>query len=161
MNYIIKSILVTMAMAAPAVSGAADKSVVVISKDGTQKELILPEVDRMEINTGGIVLLGKNGSRTETSYDDLDRVLIGADRSAIASITSPGEIAVWPTRTASDVNVSGANPETAITIHDMGGALRIRTVASADGTASIDLSQLQAGIYILHVDNHSVKLIKE
>lgn len=154
-------VIAAVALVLPSGASGAGQAVVVIAKDGTQHQVALADVDRMDIGTDRLTLSDRNGGSKEVAYADLDRVLIGADASSISEIVKPGEIAVWPTRVETAVNISGLGKGAVAKVYDLGGALRGQGRASSEGDVlTIDLSGAEAGVYIVNVENHSVKIIK-
>jgi len=78
-----------LTLASAGLADAAEKAVVVISADGTQRQELLTNVDRIEIGETSLTLKTVGGETRTTAYDELDRVLIGTEYSAIQQITSP------------------------------------------------------------------------
>lgn len=153
--------LVAVSVAILSVDIHAEQGVVVISKDGTQKEVPLAHVHRIDIGDSGITLHHKAGNPSEVAYENLDRLLIGAELSGIKEIVADGSMAVWPTRVTSDINVTGATNGAPIKVYSTSGALVASSTVGADSSATIDMSGVASGVYIITVGTHSVKFIKE
>lgn len=149
-----------LTLASAGLADAAEKAVVVISADGTQRQELLTNVDRIEIGETSLTLKTAGGETRTTAYDELDRVLIGTEYSAIQQITSPGDIAIWPTVTSDNLNVSGLRAGDAVTVYDLRGSLAVRATAT-DGVTTVSLASLPTGAYIVTAGNHSVKIIKK
>ncbi|MBD5254291.1 MAG: T9SS type A sorting domain-containing protein [Barnesiella sp.] len=161
MKHIYTKMLCGLAFGASCVlSASADKGVVVISTDGSQYEVTLADVNRIEIGSTALTLQSKSGSGETVSYSDIDRVLIGAEVSAVQNIIAPDEVAVWPTVTTDLLNVTGLTAGAPVTVVDIKGATVLRTVAN-EGVTTLSLSQLPAGLYIVTVNTQSVKIIKK
>lgn len=141
-------------------SNAAEKAVVVISADGSQRQELLSDVDKIEIGTEALTLVTIGGETSTVPYSDLDRILVGAEYSAIKEITTPSDIAVWPTTTSDRVNISGLAPGSPITVFALNGT-QVLAVKASESLTSISLAGLPAGIYILTVDKTAVKIVKQ
>lgn len=139
---------------------SGQKSVVVVSKDGTRQEVILPEVQRIDIGTEGIVLHTTTGSPIEVSHGNLDRILIGEESTAVKEAIAGGNIAVWPTRVSDNVNVGGLEGGCPVSVFDLSGALVASATASPDGLATMSLAALRPGVYLVSTGSVSVKIIK-
>ena len=63
-------------MAMPA-DALGERVVVVISKDGTTREVALGDVARMDIGQGKLTLHTSGGLANDLAYELLDRMLIG------------------------------------------------------------------------------------
>lgn len=149
-----------LTLASAGIAESAEKAVVVISADGTQRQELLTNVDRIEIGETSLTLKTVGGETRTTAYDELDRILIGTEYSAIQQITSPGDIAVWPTVTSDNLNVTGLQPGDAVTVYDLRGAVAVRTIAT-DGMTTVSVASLPSGAYIVAAGKHSVKIIKK
>lgn len=158
-KFLAGALVAISAMLSP-VGVSAEQGVVVIAKDGSQTEMTLANVERIDIGESGITLRHSGGEPSEIAYTDLDRVLIGAEVNGVKDLVADGGIAVWPTRVTSTVNVTGITPGTAVSVHSIGGAL-VATATAGDDTASVDLSSAAPGVYIVTIGKHSVKIIKE
>ncbi len=63
-------------MAMPA-NALGERAVVVISKDGTTREVALGDVARIDIGQGEPTLHTSGGEANDLAYESLDRMLIG------------------------------------------------------------------------------------
>ena len=161
MNHIYTKLLslVVLAFACAMSAMAQEKAVVIVSADGSQRQEVLDRVDRIEIGRSALTLKSVGGKSETLDYKDIDRILIGAEYDAVKQIAASDEIAVWPTVTSDRINVSGLTEGETISIVDLKGSTVMQAVAS-EGLSSLSLRSLPAGIYLLSVRNHSVKLIK-
>lgn len=149
-----------LTLAGAGIAGAAEKAVVVISADGQQRQELLTNVDRIEIGKNSVTVKTTGGDAWSEPFDEIDRILIGAEYSAVQQITSPGDIAVWPTVTSDFLNVSGLHNGDIIKVYDLNGTLCVSATAN-DGLTSVNLSPIPAGAYIVTTGKHSVKIIKK
>lgn len=164
MNLRLKNLFGCLAMlialiAAP--MAKAEKSVVVVSKDGTQTGLALDKVHKIEIKTDGIVLHGTDATTTTVAHADLDRVLIGSEWSSIKGTLAEGNVAVWPTLATDVVNAGGFAEGTAVTVFDLNGAALASARTNADGLATVSIAHLTPGMYIVKAGDKSVKIVKK
>ena len=163
MKHIYTKLLCSLAIGTACVLSAAaegKKAVVVISTDGSQRQEVLDNVERIEIGATALTLKSVGGASETVDYTDIDRMIIGAEWTAIRSITAPGEIAVWPVATTDIVNISGLTADTPIVVFDIKGATALQTVA-AEGVTSISLGHLPSGAYVVTTGNRSVKISKK
>lgn len=156
---------VLLAAAAIVVGCAAARAeatvgVIVVKADGSNYELELAQVDRISFGASGVSLVSTSGETEEFAYADVDRIMLASPLSAIRDITSRGDIAVWPTAVHSTVNIAGAEPGTEVRVYSLGGSL-VASGRCQDGTLSLDLSSAPAGVCIVAVGNHTVKIIKK
>lgn len=141
-------------------SAEMKKAVVVISTDGSQREEVIENVDRIELGSNSLTLKSVGGAAETVDYKDIDRVMIGAEWTAVKKITAPGEIAVWPVTTSDVINISGLAKGEPVTVYNVKGAAAVQTVAGGELT-SLSLKQLQAGVYVVTAGSKSVKIIKK
>ena len=139
---------------------AEGDSVTILAKDGTSFTAKIADVKRIDLGTDEVVLSTESGESATYSYADVDRIMIGATPAGISDITAQGNVAVWPTTVSSTLNIAGAEPGTTVNVYGINGAL-IATAKATDGTLSIDLSGAPAGVCIVSIGNHSVKIIKK
>ena len=153
--------LVAFAAVAASVEASAVRSVVVISNDGTSREVALADVARIDIGQGKLTLHTTGGDSRDVPYESLDRMLIGAETSAVSSMLADGDIAIWPTLVTSDVNVTGLEGGGAVSVYSASGAIVATVAADAEGNASIDMTGAASGVYVVSAGKHSVKIMKK
>ena len=163
MKHIYTKLLCSIALGTACVLGASaegKKAVVVISTDGSQRQELLEDVDRIEIGATALTIKSVGGASETMDYNNIDRILIGAEWTAVQRITAPGEIAVWPIATTDIVNISGLEAGTPVNVFDIKGAVAANAVATGEIT-SLSLGQLPSGVYVVTAGNQSVKIIKK
>ncbi len=141
-------------------AAAADKAVVVIGKDGSQHEVLLNAVSRIEVGTEYITLHEAEGNSTQHAISDIDRIMVGTESTSIKEIVSKGNVAVWPTVTDGLVNVAGATAGAEVKVYDLNGAL-VQSATASEGNATINLSGAKSGMYVVSVAGNTVKIIKK
>lgn len=77
----------------------------------------------------------------------------------VAQVNAQGQLAVYPTVSHSSLTVSGCQQGEQISVVSLAGQVCIVTEA-ADGGATVDVSALQPGAYLLNVGGMTVKFIK-
>lgn len=158
--------LIGMLMAVAAVSAlpveanATGKAVVVISKDGSRQEVELQQVSRIDVGRESVTVNDRSGQATEHSFENIDRILIGADAAGVKELIADGGVAVWPTVTTGMVNVSGLEVGCDVAVFDVNGA-KVAEATASDSTVTIDLSGNAGGVYVVAFGSQSVKVIKK
>ncbi|GEM_PF-6931159 len=135
----------------------AERGIVVVLADGSQQEYAFDEFLRVDVGKTSVTVHG-NGGSVEMPYSSVDRIAIGSEVSAVASVLEKGSFAVWPTPTTGIVNVAGASGEVAV--YGISGD-RIAVAECVDGAARMDITSAPAGVYIVSAGNKSVKIIKK
>lgn len=86
------------------------------------------------------------------------RPFLGSDVAIEGVISS--RLNIYPNPTADHVYVMGAVAETLVSLYTIDGQLLHQTQATATGEATIDMTALTAGTYILRVGTESQRIIK-
>lgn len=86
------------------------------------------------------------------------RPFLGSDVAIEGVISS--HLKIYPNPTADHVYVMGAVAETLVSLYTIDGQLLHQTQATATGEATIDMTALTAGTYILRVGTESQRIIK-
>ena len=86
------------------------------------------------------------------------RPFLGSDVAIEGVISS--HLNIYPNPTADHVYVMGAVAETLVSLYTIDGQLLHQTQATATGEATIDMTALTAGTYILRVGTESQRIIK-
>lgn len=86
------------------------------------------------------------------------RPFLGSDVAIEGVISS--HLNIYPNPTADNVYVMGAVAETLVSLYSIDGQLLHQTQATATGEATIDMTALTAGTYILRVGTESQRIIK-
>lgn len=86
------------------------------------------------------------------------RPFLGSDVAIEGVISS--HLNIYPNPTADHVYVMGAVAETLVSLYSIDGQLLHQTQATATGEATIDMTALTAGTYILRVGTESQRIIK-
>lgn len=123
----------------------------------TEKPIVLMSESNLSVNVGGV-------QRVSYAYADVQRVLIDDDVVSVVDDVMVGDKAqhVVFTVTANTLSVSGLVHNECIALYATDGKLVINEQADAEGKASISMSSLLQGIYIVRTQNGiSYKLFKK
>lgn len=133
---------------------------VVIPQSGEQYTVKMTDVDRITLDANQVVVSTNSGQTKSYAYGDVDRILIGANSSGIRDITAHGNIAVWPTIVTSTLHIAGAEAGTSVKVFDVSGKLVAQSTTTAD-TLELSLGNAPAGICIVCVGKHTVRIVKK
>ena len=94
-------------------------------------------------------------------YDNVTRATFSkhAESSGVGSVEDFGALAVYPTVVSREITISSCRQDTKVAVVSLGGGVCLEAVV-ADGSATLDVSGLAPGAYILKVGDRSVKFIK-
>lgn len=154
------SATVLLCMAAMLARAEAIPGVAVLDKDGSTYELALESLDRLNFGQHTLTVVTTAGEEKNFEYADIDKINFGVEVSAINAINAAGNIAVWPTLVSAGLNISGAQAGTAVRVYSASGALLL-TATCGEGTLSLDMSKVPAGLCVVAVGDRSVKVIKK
>lgn len=159
----LKLCLAVLMLAAAAGQARADKAVVVVGKDGDRTVVALNDIRRIDIEPAGIRIHKADGTSSEHGHSGIDRILIGADNTAVKSMLAErrGSIAVWPSVTDGPVSVAGLEPGDKVEVFDTDGRQIAVCQADSEGIATLDISRAKAGICIVNAAGKSVKVVKQ
>lgn len=137
-----------------------EKGVVLIDRQGNRTEMAYTALDRIGLGEKGVTLVSRSGESAETYYANVDRILIGAAVSGLESAVAEAAVAVWPTVTEGPLNVK-SDLKAEVTVTAMNGATVVRATAQPATPMSLDLAHLAPGVYIVNVGDCQVKIIKK
>lgn len=123
----------------------------------TEKPIVAMSESNLSVNVGGV-------QRVSYAYADVQRVLIDDDVVSAVDDVVVGDKAqhVVFTVTANTLSVMGLVANERIALYATDGKLVINEQADAEGKASISMSSLQQGIYVVRTQNGiSYKLFKK
>ncbi len=112
-------------------------------------------------------IIGDNLEITQTTTDqtyvypfsELVNLTFDKEESGVESL-KPGNGDVAFGVTATTVDVYGLNASTIVNLYDSEGALRAKGVADAGGSATLDITGLPKGVYIVTAGKHTFKFIR-
>lgn len=134
--------------------------VVVIPQSGEQYTVKMDDVDRITLGDREVTVSTNSGQTKSYGYGDVDRILIGAKTDGIRTITAGGNIAVWPTLVTSTLHIAGAEAGIPVKVFDVSGKLVSESKTTTD-TLELNLENAPAGICIVCIGNHTVRIVKK
>lgn len=164
LSKLLTTITLLAVAAAPVAMKADGVGVAIVKSDGSVHNVELLHIDRIAIGPDAVTLHHRVGESVSHDIADIERIDIGVNvvTAGIDEITAAGDIAVWPTLVETALNVKGAPAEARISVYTLAGVLAATAAADAAGAATLDLSALAPGAYIVAIDgNHSVKIVKK
>ncbi len=159
-EFLTKAVMASVLALMPLAAFAQEKAVVMLAKDGSTYELAMSAVSRIDFGQTEVTMSGTAGQSKAMSYTDIDRILIGAPKSGLADLIARGEVAVYPSVTTGPLTIEGVEAGTEIAVYDLNGML-VKQTRAADTTVQLDLSGAAAGMMIVRVGKHPVKIIKK
>lgn len=139
----------------------AEEGVRLLGKDGNAiAGMPFSDVDRISFTDNSVEIKNLDNTTVTAAYGDIDRIVFFGEVSSLGNLPVKSEIAVWPVRVESYVNISGLEPGTSVRVYDLAGTLHASATAGEE-TLSINLSALQSGIYLVNFLNQSAKIIKQ
>lgn len=141
----------------PAMAFAVDDALVVTYKNSQTFSYVL--ADRPNVTFDGTQLFIKSDVFDDThSMADI-KTFTFADLSEISDVAADERRIVFTD--AASVTLEGFAAGTAVSVSDMSGRVVISSAVAADSTATIDISQLPAGVYVIATaDGKSYKILK-
>lgn len=163
LSKLLTAITVLAACAAPAALRAEGIGVAIVKADGSVHQVELQHVERIDIGPEAVTLHRASGQSVAHDIAQVERIDIGVDvTDGISQIAAAGDIAVWPTLVETSLNVAGAPAQAPISVYSVAGSAVAIANANSGGTATLDLSQLPAGAYVVAIaERHSVKIVKK
>lgn len=146
-----------LAEALPEVTGSAEEAVIMLIDTKCS-----PEDKNVCLKSTVDKFLAKNWHVTDFANNEFGREgrpFLGSDVAIEGVISS--HLDIYPNPTADHVYVMGAVAETLVSLYTIDGQLLHQTQATATGEATIDMTALTAGTYILRVGTESQRIIKK
>lgn len=157
-----KIIFGLIALGGTAALYADEPGIAVIDTQGNRIEIAYTQLDRISLTVDGVQLVEQQpaGTPQTVAYADLDRIMIGAQVNAVSKVTDDTALAVWPTVTDGLLYVKSIDDRT-VSITSMSGAQVVKTSVEAGSIATLDLSSLTAGVYLVKCGDNTIKIIKK
>ena len=140
---------------------AQDKSVVVISKDGSTHTVALGKVDRLDFGQSAMSVRDVSGSVKELAYSEIDKVLIGELSSILNKLPDEGSLAVWPLPFTDRLNVSGLTEGSEIRLFDLKGTCVASATMTDARVNTLETGTLCAGVYVLTCGIQIIKVVRK
>lgn len=145
-----------LAEALPDMTGSEEEAVIMLIDTKCS-----PEDKNVCLKSTVDKFLNKNWQVTDFGNNEFGqegRPFLGSDVAIEGVISS--HLNIYPNPTADHVYVMGAVAETLVSLYTIDGQLLHQTQATATGEATIDMTALTAGTYILRVGTESQRIIK-
>jgi len=146
-------------------SGAFDikaQSMVIKTKDGTESTKLLDSIQNFTFSNGTLLLKFITGSTGSYGVSTISKLYFESVPTGIADVTSKatGTITIYPNPVGNSINIQNLPGGTSIVhIYRMDGVMVLYTQVSSSST-SIDVSNLETGLYLLKVNEQVLKFIK-
>lgn len=152
-------LLVTLCLCGMALCASADDGKVdVLYVDGTSHVITLSQVAKMQVADGNAVFFGKDGKTAAThKISDIEKINLTAATTSISQNKAGNGIVVRSDRNT--VSVEGMADGKMLEIFSVGGAL-VKKAASVNGKATVDVTALADGVYVVKADGKSLKMVK-
>lgn len=150
------ALLMSIGVSAFASTGS---DVVVVTPAGDQYSVAMADVEAIQFESDGFTLKA-DGTDRYFRYDEVDRILVGAESSGINAIATAGRLAIWPSPVETILNVAGVEEGTDVKVYSLSGTL-IATGRSNGGIVSLDMTEAPAGTCIVTVGERSAKIIRK
>ncbi len=159
-EFLKKAGLAAMLTIMPAAGFAQEEIVKVLAKDGSSFEFAISGIYRINFGAQTIDLVEKNGTASSLAYNDIDRILIGDNKSGINHIAGKGNIAIYPSVTTGPLTIAGLEAGTEVELFDIKGVSIVKTTAK-DSSISLNIADAPKGVVIVKVGKHSTKIFKK
>ena len=152
------SVLATMLLCGSVAFGADRTGVVVVDKNGTEKQ--------MELDATGLIFFQENVMKVVPSTSSAEAFtfalpqiakVLFEDKNGVLNILSDGKMALYPTVAEERIWLANAPRNLVVSIYGSNGVLKKQGTYEEAG---IDVSSLSSGIYVLNAGNQNFKFEK-
>mgnify|MGYP004459285477 FL=1 len=139
-------------------TNAQDTKVNVLYLDGTPHVVQMSQVRKLKITGDDVLLLSADGTTVATHKTaDIDKIELTAD---VTAINTPSKVqAVTIRYNGTSITASGMTNGSALTVYATSGAV-VAKAKARDGKATINVSDLGAGVYVVKTDGQTLKMVK-
>lgn len=139
-------------------TNAQDTKVNVLYLDGTLHVVQMSQVQKLKITGDDVLLLSADGTTVATHKTaDIDKIELTAD---VTAINTPSKVqAVTIRYNGTSITASGMTNGRALTVYATSGAV-VAKAKARDGKATINVSDLGAGVYVVKTDGQTLKMVK-
>jgi hypothetical protein len=130
-------------------------------KDGTENSDLLSTIQKLSFSDGNLVLAYKSGSSESNDLAAIQKLYFDNQTSVTESASNEdSKITIYPNPVGDVIRLMNLpNGTTPVFIYGVDSRLLLKVQASS-GKESIDVSDLQSGLYLLIADGQAVKFIK-
>lgn len=151
-----KKTLVAFAIFAALCLQGNAQNLIVAEAEGTESVFSLDNLQRITFANGNIQIVQTNGTTTPFSIALINKLFFGEPTQIEKVLMNSNELVQYSTSDEIQVNCKAGET---ITLYGIGGNIILTQRQSADGGA-ISIAQLPKGIYLLRVNNQTVKISK-
>lgn len=139
-------------------TNAQDTKVNVLYLDGTSHVVQMSQVQKLKITGDDVLLLSADGTTVATHKTaDIDKIELTAD---VTAINTPSKVqAVTIRYNGTSITASGMTNGHVLTVYATSGAV-VAKAKARDGKATINVSDLGAGVYVVKTDGQTLKMVK-
>lgn len=139
-------------------TNAQDTKVNVLYLDGTPHVVQMSQVQKLQITGDDVLLLSADGTTVATHKTaDIDKIELTAD---VTAINTPNKVqAVTIRYNGTSITASGMTNGHVLTVYATSGAV-VAKAKARDGKATINVSDLGAGVYVVKTDGQTLKMVK-
>lgn len=139
-------------------TNAQDTKVNVLYLDGTPHVVQMSQVQKLMITGDDVLLLSADGTTVATHKTaDIDKIELTAD---VTAINTPSKVqAVTIRYNGTSITASGMTNGHVLTVYATSGAV-VAKAKARDGKATINVSDLGAGVYVVKTDGQTLKMVK-
>lgn len=137
---------------------AQDTKVNVLYLDGTPHVVQMSQVKTLKITGDDVLLLSADGTTVAThNMADIDKIELTAD---VTAINTPSKVqAVTIRYNGTSITASGMTNGHVLTVYATSGAV-VAKAKARDGKATINVSDLGAGVYVVKTNGQTLKMVK-
>lgn len=133
------------------------ESIVLKLKNGETISFALDEQPKLTFSQGNLIL-SSNTYESIYKLSDIEGYQIKySDTNSVPSIIEGEQVL---RQEAGCIYISGLKSQTAVKVYSTGGVVVCSTIANTDGSATIDLSAQQSGVYVISYGANSIKITK-
>lgn len=152
-------IIVTIALLVTALGAYADDVVTVVTQNG-QKSYSMDKLSRIQLNEDNLMVVETNEKGTTYAFDDVQRILISLDATAVNDATADGKLTLTVSTDGTEMCVDGwdSSQMASLRVYDASG----RSVMHSERWQgeTIDISSLPQGVYVVKAGTHTAKFRK-
>ena len=116
-------------------------------------------VDEIELGSNGVTFKSLVDGNQEISYGQIQEIEIGEMDPTPTSIDD-NKVKTVASVSTDMVQLTGAPINASVAIYDMNGREVVKNTTDGNGTATISLSNLAHGAYVIKVNNYTLKFVK-
>lgn len=137
---------------------AQESKVNVLYLDGSAHEVQMSQVAKLTVADGNVKFLSKSGETVAThELEKVDKIQLTGSTTGLVQLTKQSPITLRSNGYV--ITAEGMTDGKLLEVYTANGTLAAKAVAH-DGKATIDATQLAAGVYVVKAENQSLKMVK-